>query len=208
MVTQQDLDKAEAVVVEAEDELTRAERHHAVVGSEQAGALAYYAKHQADGARDVLRKLRARWDAEGAARAARTAAEEAFAPDAGAMAAKLAAARDEAAEAVAQAQAAVGRLLDVVGGYDVTVAAASRELMARGLRAEGGELVGGTPAGGVRLNGELWQPVGAADLLAAVMAAAVGARDQKHPLAALRWQHSGGLPTRTARDELVRRAAR
>jgi len=61
---------------------------------------------------------------------------------------------------------------------------------------------------GPRLAGEVWMPVGAADLLAAVMAAAVGARDPRHPLAASWWRHAGGLPTRTARDELVRRAGR
>lgn len=207
-VQQKDLDEAERAVAEAEDELTRAERHHATVGSEQAGRLAYYARYQANGARDVLRRLRARWDMEEAARVGREVAEAAFAPDADAMAGRLAVARDAAADAVAEAQRAVGRMLDAVGSYDGVVRAASEELKGRGLAADDGEPVGGTAAGGVRLAGEVWMPVGAMDLLAAVMAGAASERDRRHPLAGLRWQHAGGLPAKTARAALLRRAER
>lgn len=208
MVTEEQITEAEAEVEKAERVLDVAEQYHDHAGSEQGVRELKVARADAYGARDRVRRLKSTWAAEQSSQARRTAAETAFAPKADAMAAKLAAARDGAADAVAEAQAAVGRMLDVVGAYDDTVRAAAAELKGRGLSAGNGESVGGTNAGGVRLAGEVWAPVGAADLLAAVMAGAVGVRDRQHPLAGLRWQHAGGLPTKTARDALLKAAER
>lgn len=207
-MTEQDLAAAEKAVEEAEEALDAAEHHHAIVGSERAGGDLKMAQGRAHNARDNLRRLRSVWAGEQQARARRDTAEVMFEAEAPVMAARLARARDEAACAVTEAQRAVGRLLDVVAAYDDAVRGAAGELKNRGLSADNGEPMGGTNVGGVRLDGELWMPVGAMDLLAAVMAGAVGERDRQHPLAGLRWQHAGGLPTKTARDELLRRAAR
>ncbi|MFC4466699.1 hypothetical protein ACFPH6_19565 [Streptomyces xiangluensis] len=209
MVTQQEIDEAEAAVEECERKLDVAEQYHHQAGGERAVAELRSARFDAYGARDRLRQLKGRWAAERAGQARRTAAEDGFSDKARtALAGRLAEARDEAADAVADAQRAVGRLLDVVAAYDDTVRGAAGELKNRGLSADNGESMGGTSAGGVRLAGELWMPVGGMDLLAAVMAGAAVERDRQHPLAGLRWQHAGGLPTRTARDELLRRAER
>jgi len=208
VVSEQDLAAAEVEVTAAEAALDAAEEHHSVIGSESAGADVQLARGRAHNARDALRRLRTQWATEQQARARREVAEAAFAAEEPVMAARLVKARDEAAEAVAEAQRAVGRLLDSVGAYDATVMAAAHDLRARGLKADGAEPVGATNAGGVKAGGELWQPVGATDLLAAVMAAAVGERDQRHPLAGLRWQHSGTVAAVAARVELLRRAAR
>ncbi|MET7651553.1 hypothetical protein [Streptomyces sp. NPDC005486] len=208
MVTEQDLHAAEVEVAAAEEALDAAEEHHSVVGSEAAGADVKYARGRAYNARDVLRRLRTAWAAEQQSRAVREAAQEAFEAEGPVMVARLVRARDEAADAVVEAQRAVGRLLDVVGAYDAAVVGAARELRARGLRVDaGGERVGGTSAGGVRLDEETFMPVGAMDLLAAVMAAAVGARDQRHPLAGLKWQNSGTVAAAAARVALLRYAA-
>lgn len=207
-MTEQEIVEAEAEVEAAEAKLDAAEQYHAEAGGQKSHQEFKVAQAEANGARDRLRRLKTQWSREQSGQARRTAAEAAFAPEADAMVAKLAAARDGAAEAVAEAQAAVGRMLDVVAAYDGTVRAAASELKGRGLSADNGEPLGGTSVGGVRLAGEVWMPVGAADLLAAVMASAVGSRDRQHPLAGLRWQHAGGLPTKTARDEMLRRAVR
>ncbi|MFJ8934206.1 hypothetical protein ACIRL0_00590 [Streptomyces sp. NPDC102365] len=206
MVIQQDLEVAEAAVVEAEDELTRAERHYAVVRSEQAGALLYFAKHRADAARDTARGLRARWEAEAAAREARTAAEEAYRPKAKAAVANLSSARDTAAQAVTEAQAAVARLLGAVAVYDAAVRGAAGELLAAGLTAAGGEELGGTTAGYAQVGGERWCPASGPDLLAAVMQAAVTEFEPRHPLARLRV--SGSLVASAGRDQLLKAAVR
>ncbi|MDX3279101.1 hypothetical protein [Streptomyces scabiei] len=207
-MTEQEIAEAEAEVEAAEAKLDAAEQYHAEAGGQRSHQEFRVAQAEANGARDRVRRLRSTWARERAAEGRREAAEAAFAPKADAVAAKLAAARDGAAEAVAEAQAAVGRMLDVVAAYDDTVRAVAGELKGRGLSADNGELLGGTSVGGVRLAGEVWAPVGAADLLAAVMASAVGSRHRQHPLAGLRWQHAGGLPTKTARAELLRRAVR
>ncbi|MFF5009642.1 hypothetical protein ACFY3G_43295 [Streptomyces phaeochromogenes] len=208
MVTQQDLEAAEAAVIEAEDELSRAERHHAVVGSEQAGAHAYYAKHQADGAREAARKLRARWEVEGATRDARAAAEETAAGGVPGMKQKLADARDEAAHAVAALDRVVTEALAAVHEYTGLVRQTSGELLALGLRAGEGNGDGGRADGCVHLDGETWWPADAASMVAAVASLAVAGTDPRHPLAQQRWRHVGGQGAAAGQAALLKVAAR
>lgn len=208
MITQQELDAAEAAVVEAENDLTQALRHQAAVNSEQSESAVYYARHQAHAARDAERGLRARWEAEESARAARAAAEAEFEPKAEAMAVRLAVARDEAAEAVAVLDRAVVAAMDAVREYSALTQQASGELLAQGLREGEGDGDGGQRDGGVRLRGERWQPADAASMVAAVVSAAVAGSDPRHPLAQQRWRHVGGLAATAGQAALLKAAVR
>jgi hypothetical protein len=207
VITQEQIDKAEAAVEAAELALDRAEVHHATAGSERAVTELRAARAYAHTARDRLRALRARRAAEQARQARRTAAEDGF-PDKArkALARRLAAERDAAVAAIVAAEEASAELLEKVAAYSATVREAAGELRGRGLDASDGQGFGGTVDGSVRLDGEVWRPTEPGSLLAAVASSAVRARDTRHPFAASQWQHLGGLPAKAARDELLRRA--
>ncbi|MCX4699531.1 hypothetical protein [Streptomyces sp. NBC_01373] len=209
MITQQEIDEQVTAVEIAERKLDQAEEHHAGAGSETAVNELRVARAEAYAARDKLRHLRTRYGAEQAASVAREAAERAFPEKARKTLAKqLAEGRDEAARAVVEAQQAVARMLAAVAGYDERVRSAAGELRACGLVAGDGEELGGTAGGVAFVGGEVWRPASAADMLAAVVSAAVAERDPRHPLAAVRWRHSGGLAAEAGRDALLRAGVR
>lgn len=203
MVTEVQVAAAEAAVEKAEAALDAAEQHHASVGSPQAVAELRGARGVAHGARDNLRRLRARWAADQAAMATRTAAEEKFAPAAPGMVKELGKARDAAVQAVAAAEEAITRALSAAAVYDEKVREASRDLRSRGLRADDGEEMGGRRDGGLHLDGELWLPVDGAGLIAAVVAGVVAGHSPRHPVAT--WRPLGGLPARAGQAELLAR---
>lgn len=205
MVTQQDLDEAEAAVEAAEQALDTAEAYHATAGSERAVMELRCARAEAHCARDRVRQLRNRWSAEQASGQAREAAERAF-PERQrkALVKRLAASRDEAVAAIVAAERAAAGLLDAVGAYSGAVREAAADLRVRGLDASGGQELGGTAGGVAHVGGEVWRPADAALLLAAVVSSVVRAGDPRHPVAAQQWGQLGGLPEKAARDELLR----
>jgi hypothetical protein len=208
VVTQQEIDEAEAAVETAEAKLDTAEQYHHQAGGEKAVAELKAARFDAYGARDRVRLLKSRWAAEQAAGRARTAAEEAFGErERKAMARRLEEARDEALAAVVEAQRAAGRVLESVGAYEAAVRQSAAELKARGLSADGGHAWGGTAGGVARVGGETFRPADAGALLGEVMRAAVAERDQRHPLGQMKWGQLGGLAESQARAELLSRAA-
>ncbi len=208
MVTQQELDEAEATVGAAEDKLDAAEVHHAGAGSEAAVAELRVARAAAHGARDRLRSLRTRFAHEHAAGRAREAAEADFPErERKALAKRLAGARDTAVAAVVAAEQAAAELLRAGGEYDAAVREGAAGLKGRGLSADDGQALGGTGGGVVHLNDEVWRPADPGALLGAVMQAAVAARNPRHPLAQIRWGQMGGLAEKAARDELLSKAA-
>lgn len=208
MITQDQIEAAEAAVTTAEQTLDAAEHHHSIVGSETAATEARMARGVAHAARDTLRQLRNRWAAQHAAHAARESAEQAF-PDKArtALVKRLATERDAAVAAIVAAEKAAAELLDAVAGYSEAVREAAADLRGRGLDASDGQDLGGTVGGVVHAGGETWRPADAGLLLAAVASSAVRARDPRHPAAAQRWGQLGGLPEKVARDELLRAGA-
>ena len=77
-----------------------------------------------------------------------------------------------------------------------------------GLVAGSGEALGGTAGGNVRAGGEVWCVVGGADLVAAMVAGVVAEYEPRHPIAGLRFAHSGTLAAKAGREQLLRAAAR
>lgn len=207
MVTQQELDEAEAAVEVAEQRLDVAEAYHADASSEAAVAELRIARAASHAARDRLRQLRSRYASEQAKGRAREAAEQGFPAKARtALTRRLTAARNEATDAVAAVEQAAAAMLAAVATYDAEVRVAAADLTGRGLRAGDG-LDGGSGAGVVSLDGEVWRAADGGALLGAVMQAVVSAVDARHPLAQLRWGQMGGLPEKVARDELLSKAA-
>lgn len=208
MVTKQELDEAEKAVEVAEQKLDLAEAHHANAGSETAVTELRIARAASHADRDRLRQLRSRYASEQAKGRAREAAEQGFPAKARkTLTGRLAAAKDEAADAVAVAERAVAVLLEKVAAYDSEVRAAAADLKGRGLSADDG-LDGGTAAGVVRLDGEAWHPTDPGSLLAAVASSAVAARDPRHPFGQQRWRHLGGAVAAAGRDSLRAEAGR
>ncbi|MFM9694534.1 hypothetical protein [Streptomyces europaeiscabiei] len=206
MVSQQDIEEAEAAVEEYERKLDTAEQHHHQAGGERAWTELKAARFDAYGARDRVRQLKSAWAAEQAGAARRAAAEDAF-PDKArkAMAKRLAADRDAAVAAIVAAEKAAVEVLEKVAAYSETVRASAADLCGRGLDGANGQDLGGTTGGVVHLDGETWQPADAASLLAAVVRSAVATQDARHPVA--RWQQVAGLADRAAQDVLLARAA-
>lgn len=206
MVTQQDIEEAEAAVEEYERKLDTAEQYHHQAGGERAVAELKAARFDAYGARDRVRQLKAAWAVEQAGAARRAAAEDAF-PDRArkAMAKRLAADRDAAVAAIVAAEKAAVELLAAVGAYSETVREAAADLRGRGLDGANGQGFGGTAGGVVHLDGEVWRPADAASLLAAVARSAVAAQDARHPVA--RWRQVAGLADQAAQDALRAKAA-
>jgi len=116
---------------------------------------------------------------------------------------KLAAARDEAATAVAALDQAAAEALRQVGAYTALVQQASGELRAKGLRHGDGGVDGGASDGSTHLGGEVWRPADGPGLVASVLSAAVAADSPRHPLAAAKWRHVGGLAGVAGRDALL-----
>lgn len=208
MVTEQEIAEAEAAVEAAEKKLDTAEEYHHQAGGEKAVAELRAARFDAYGARDQLRRLKSQWAAQHEAEARRAQAEAGFpARRREALTRDLADARDEAAHAIAALDGAAREALAGVAAYAALVQQTAAELVAAGLRAGDGGADGGTTAGTVVLGGETFRPADPGSLLGAVMQAVVAAYDQRHPLAALRWGQMGGLAEKTARDELLAKAA-
>ncbi|HET9326434.1 MAG TPA: hypothetical protein VFQ05_06675 [Candidatus Eisenbacteria bacterium] len=208
MVTQVEIDAAEAAVEQAETALDVAEAHHSGAGSERSVQELRLAQSVANGARDRVRQLRAAWARERAAEARRAEAEENF-PEKrrGALTRQLGDARDEAAHALASLERAAVEAMAAVAAYGAAVREASGELMAAGLRAGEGGPDGGGVDGSVHLGGEQWRGAEPGSVVAAVMQSVVAAYDGRHPLAQLRWAQLGGLVETQARAELLARAA-
>lgn len=209
MVSQQDIEEAEAAVEEYERKLDTAEQHHHQAGGERAWSELKAARFDAYGARDRVRQLKSAWAVEQAGAARRAAAEDAF-PDRArkAMAERLAADRDAAVAAIVAAEKAAVELLEKVGAYSETVQAAAADLCGRGLDGANGQDLGGTTGGVVHVGGGTWQPADAASVLAAVTTSVVRARDARHPFAAARWEQLGTMAQKAAQDALLRRAER
>ncbi|MFF9036418.1 hypothetical protein ACF090_13210 [Streptomyces sp. NPDC014892] len=208
MITQAEIDEAEAAVEKAEQALDVAESYHHQAGGERAVMELRAARFDAHGARDRVRQLKSRWAAEHAGAARRAEAEANF-PDKArrALAKQLAADRDAAVAAIAAAEKAAAEALEKVAAYSDTVRGAAADLVGRGLDASNGQGLGGTVGGVVHLDGETWQPADAASVLAAVTASVVRARDARHPFAAARWEQLGTLAQKAAQDALLARAA-
>ncbi|MEH0637300.1 hypothetical protein QBA35_28915 [Streptomyces bottropensis] len=206
MVSQQDIEEAEAAVEEYERKLDVAEQHHHQAGGERAWTELKAARFDAYGARDRVRQLKAAWAVEQAGAARRAAAEDAF-PDRArkVMAKRLAADRDAAVAAIVAAEKAAVELLTRVGAYSETVRASAADLYGRGLDGAHGQDLGATVGGVVHLGGEVWRPADAASLLAAVARSAVAAQDARHPVA--KWRPLAGLADQAAQDALRAKAA-
>ncbi|MFJ2008547.1 hypothetical protein [Streptomyces chartreusis] len=208
MVTEQEIVAAEAAVEAAELKLDQAEEHHQHAGSGTAVTELRVARAEAHAARDGLRLLRSQFAHEQAAGRTRRAAEAGFGEkDREALTARLAGARDAAAEAVAAVEKAAAEALEKVAVYGEEVRQAAAGLKARGLSADDGQVLGATAGGVVHLAGEVWWPADGGALLGAVMQSAVRVRDARHPLAQLRWGQLGGLAEKAARDDLLARGS-
>jgi hypothetical protein len=206
VVSQQEIEEAEAAVERTEAKLDTAEAYHHQAGGEKAVMELRAARFDAYGARDRVRQLRSRWAAEQAGAARRAQAEKGFPTKRReALTQQLADARDEAAHAVAALEKAAAVALAAVGAYSTVVREASGELVGAGLRAGDGGEDGGTAAGVAHLDGEVWRPADAGSLLGAVVRSAVAAQDPRHPVA--RWVQVSGMADRAAQDALLARAA-
>lgn len=208
MVTQQDIEAAEAAVAVAEAKLDQAEAHHATAGSETAVSELQVARAAAHGARDRVRRLKSQWAAQHEAEARRTAAEAGFPErERKAVTKRLEAARDEAVSALVEAERAAARLLAATAAYGALVRETAADLKGRDLSADDGQALGGTTGGAVHLGGETWRPADPGSLLGAIMQGAVAAHAPQHPLGQLRWGQMGGLADKAARDALLGKAA-
>ncbi|MEV4865626.1 hypothetical protein [Streptomyces ossamyceticus] len=207
MITQEQIDEAEAAVEEYERKLDAAEDYHARAGGKVAIAELVVARADAGAARSTARRLRAQFAAEQAIRARRTAAEGAFAADRDKVAAELTAGRDEAARAVAALDRAAGEALRVVAEYSRLVRSTAEGMQAAGLRHDDGGVEGGSADGSVHVGGEVWRPASGPDVLASLVSSVVAVHDQRHPLAT-KWRFSGGLLAQAGQAELLKAVAR
>jgi hypothetical protein len=208
VVTQQEIDEAEAVAELAEAELDRATSFRERTGSSRAAVSVESAAQAAGAARAKARHLRGRLAAQEAAGQARAAAEGKFSDrQRKALVKELGARRDAAVAAVVAAEAASAELLERVAAYSEAVQGAAADLRGRGLDASDGQGPGGTVAGTVCLNGETWRPADAASVLVAVAAGAVRGRYPRHPFAVSHPERLGPLAARSARDALLAEAS-
>lgn len=207
MITQEQIDEADAAVEQTESKLDAAEDYHEKAGGKVAIAELLVARVDAGAARSTARRLRAQFAAEQATRARRTAAEGAFAADRDNVAAELAAGRDEAARAVAALDRAAAEALKAVAAYSELVQSTARDLQAAGLRHDDGGVEGGSADGSVHVGGEVWRPVSGPDVLASLVSSVVAVHDQRHPLAT-KWRFSGGLLAQAGQAALLKAAGR
>lgn len=117
----------------------------------------------------------------------------------------LAATRNGAVQAVADAEAAIGRALAALSAHDQGVRAAALDLCSRGLRADDSEATGGRRDGGLLLDGEHWLPIDGPSLLAYAFGSLVAAVDPRHPLARTARATLGGMGAVAGRDDLLAR---
>ena len=135
----------------------------------------------------------------------REAAERAAVKELAGTAKKLTTSRDAAVQAVTDAEKAVARAMAVLTEHDQLVRQAAGDLRARGLRLDDGEQIGGAMDGSLHLNGEVWQPVDGASLLASVLRSIVAAVSPRHPLGRIVQSAYGGAGAARGRDALLAR---
>lgn len=203
-VTTEDVEQADAAVVEARRILKEAERTYA---SNRSSADAYKrhqeAIEQADHVATRARLLRADWEGQQAVRDLRAAEGEAAVREMADGIDGLAASRTAAVGAVVEAVAGMGRALDALGEHDRLVRAAAADLQKRGLLRREDEETGAAFDGSVWIGGQLWPLVDGGSVLGRLLAELAGERYPRHPLARLVWQPYGGLTAGRGRDEVL-----
>jgi hypothetical protein len=206
MITEEQIAQADAEAAAAEQARADAEAMYAS-GPARAdmyralGDTAMAATHAAARAR----QLRAEQAQQAARLKEREAAGKAAVKELAGTAKKLTASRDTAVEAVAEAEKAIARAMTVLTEHDRLVRQAAGDLRARGLRLDDGEQTGGAMDGSLHLNGEVWQPVEAASLLASVLRSIVAAAHPRHPLGRVAQSAYGGAGAARGRDALLAR---
>lgn len=186
MITEEQVRQAEAKVERAEEERVAAERAYAKAPASGRS----YEDHQAaveraEHAKAVLNTLRTDFDTQQARQAARAGLLESAEKQAAPVVLKLVKSREAAAEALAEAEAALAKALQVVGEHDRLVRETARGLWDQGLRGENGEETGGLRDGSLLAAGERWNPVDVPGLLFAVLSGCVKAREERHRLGAV-----------------------
>lgn len=118
---------------------------------------------------------------------------------------RLAASRDGAAKAVADAQAAIRKALDSVTQHNGLVQEAAAVLTTHGLGldGDGDHATGARRDGSLRLSGEDWYPVDAASLLDSVLRSVVHETNPRHPLGRTMHLTYGGPSFARAREQLL-----
>lgn len=183
LITEEQVRQAEQAAEQAQEARLAAERAYA----KSPGTGRNYQDHQdaiqrAEHAKAQANLLRADFERQEAERAARADLVKAAAKETAPAVRKLVKSRDAAVEALAGAEAAIGRALEVMGAHDQLVRATALELWNRGLRGENGEETGGLRDGALLAAGERWNPTDAPGLLFAVLSGCVKAREERHRL--------------------------
>jgi hypothetical protein len=203
-VTTEEVEQADAAVVEARRIFAEAERAYA---SNRASADAYKRHHEAveqvDHAEARARVLRADWEGQQAVRDLRAAEGAAAAADMIGDGEGLAASRTAAVSAVVEATAAMRVALEALAEHDRLVRAAGEALVARGLLCREGEPTGANLDGSAWIGGVQWPLVDGGGVLGHCLAEQVAARYPRHPLARPVTSLYGGATAARGRDEVL-----
>lgn len=204
MVTEEQLEQAEAEAGEAQQGLRDAERRY----SRSPGSADAYEKHQeaierAGHAKVRAKVLREEWEEQRAVREARAAAGEVAAREMAGVVAELGSSRLAAVAAVAEAERAMGRALAALDAHDRAVRAAGVELERRGLRHQDGEETGVNLDGSARIEGVKWPLVDAGGVLELCLSGRVAEVWPRHPLARPSGRTYGGLSAAEGRDAVL-----
>ncbi|MCG6497635.1 hypothetical protein [Kitasatospora sp. A2-31] len=207
MITEEQIAQADAEAAEAEQARAEAEAAYAAGPARTdlyraLGDTAMAASH----ATARARQLRAEQAQQVARLRERETVEKAAAKELAGTAKKLAASRDAAVQAVTDAEKAAARAMAALTEHDQLVRQAAGNLRARGLRLDDAEQIGGAMDGSLRLNGEVWQPVDGASLLAVVLRSVVATANPQHPLGRITPPAYGGAGAARGRDALLARA--
>jgi hypothetical protein len=203
-ITEAQLEEADALAEQAEQERADAERVFATGRSSPTAERALVeAQTIANHAAARARVLRADYDEQAATREARAAAEKAALKTMATVKKQLAATREGALKAITDAEAAMTRALVAIGDHDAAVRAAASELRATGLRCDDGESTGGCRDGSLILAGEAHRPCDGPSMLVHSLAGAVAAIHPRHPVARTALRTFGGPGAAAGRRALL-----